>query len=69
MDQIPSTFEQELCSFTITMRLNHHHKRYGPFIVVNRQDLMGDQGLSVLDTIQVRTKNDPQRLRCNYVEI
>jgi len=45
VDQIPSPSEQKLCSFTITVSLNHHHKRYGPSIVVGRQDLMGDQGL------------------------
>lgn len=67
MDQIPSTSEQELCSFTIAMRLNHHHKRYSPFIVVGRQDQMEDQGLSVLDTVQVCTKNGPQRLSLNIL--
>lgn len=69
MDLAPSTSEQELFSFSITMRLNHHYKRYGPFIVVGRQDLMGDQGLPVLDTVQVCTKNDPERLGCLSLNI
>lgn len=60
MDEIPSTSGQELCFFTITMRLEHHCKSFGSFIMVGRQDLMGDPGLCLTPFKYINT-NDSQR--------
>lgn len=51
MAQLPGASQQEMHSCIITMRLNIQHKRSVPFIKLGRQDLIWDQGQSMLDPV------------------